>query len=176
MELVTDWIRAAVAGLTVDGRNITDEQLEQIGESYNREVYNARIWSEHIRGVTSESQFNAMGDVIEAKAAIIKGGALAGKTALYVKIAPQPELVKTVRAGQKVHLSIEMHTDFQGTGKAYLIGLGVTDSPASTGTDILKFSTDRQSNLFSNPVELVQDFASNASGLSVNHHTECNIC
>ncbi len=175
MELVTDWIRAAVAGLTVDGRMTTDEQLEQMGASYDREVYNARIWLEHIRGMTTDSQFNALGDVIAAKTTRIQGGTLAGKTALYVKVAPHPDLVKIVRNGQKVHVSIEMHTDFQGTGKAYLMGLGVTDSPASIGTGILKFSTERQRNLFSTPVELVQDAEATAN-LQADSSTECDIC
>ena len=37
-------------------------------------------------------------------------------------------------------MSIEPNTDFTGTGKCYLQGLAVTDSPASTGTTRLKFS------------------------------------
>jgi hypothetical protein len=35
---------------------------------------------------------------------------------------------------------MEVAQNFAGTGKAYLIGLGVTDSPASLGTDELRFS------------------------------------
>ena len=35
---------------------------------------------------------------------------------------------------------MEVVQNFAGTGKAYLAGLGVTDSPASLGTDELKFS------------------------------------
>lgn len=150
--MLTDWIRAAVAGATADGREITEQQLEDIAASYSQETYNARIWPEHIRGVAPDGMFKALGDVVEAKAERISGGALAGKLALYVKIAPHPDLINMVRNGQKVHLSVEINPKFADTGKAYLMGLGVTDSPASLGTGIMKFSTaDRHENLFSTP-------------------------
>lgn len=141
MKLKTDFIRAAVEGRTADGRDITAEQLQQIAASYHQDTYNARIWPEHIRGVMPDGLFKALGDVVEVKAERIKGGALDGKTALYVKIEPHPDLIAMVRNGQKVHLSVEIDPRFADTGKAYLMGLGVTDSPASLGTGIMKFST-----------------------------------
>ncbi|WP_020396622.1 GPO family capsid scaffolding protein [Thiolinea disciformis] len=155
MELVSDWLCAAVEGSTIDGRNLTGQQLEQMGYNYDRSRYSARIWLEHIRGVTGDSLFNALGDVVRAKAERLANGALAGKMALFVQVAPLPELISLVRRGQKTHLSIELDPDFARSGEAYLVGLGVTDSPASLGTEVLKFSTQptRANHWFSSPVE-----------------------
>lgn len=40
-----------------------------------------------------------------------------------------------VRAGQKVYTSMEIRPNFSNSGKCYLIGLAVTDDPASLGTE-----------------------------------------
>lgn len=152
-KLKTDWIRAAVAGATVDGREIPETAIEQAANSYSQDVYNARIWPEHIRSLTPGGVFKSLGDVTDTKSVRIRGGALDGKLALYVKIEPKPELISMVRAGEKVHLSVELDTDFAKTNSGYLIGLGVTDSPASLGTGIMKFNAQqRTENLFSDLV------------------------
>lgn len=157
MKLTTDFIRAAIEGKTADGREITALQIQQMAASYNPEVYNARIWPEHIRGIMPDGLFKALGDVVQVKAEAIKDGALKNKMALYVKLEPHPDLITMVRSGQKVHLSIEMQENFPSTNGAYLMGLGVTDSPASLGTGIMHFSTKNRTNsLFSEPVELVR--------------------
>ncbi|MEZ5535078.1 MAG: GPO family capsid scaffolding protein [Thiolinea sp.] len=151
--LKTDWIRAAVEGKTVDGREITRQQIEQIGASYSRETYHAQIWLEHMRGMLPDGIFKALGSVAEVKSEVIKGGDLEGKVALYVKLEPAPELIEMVRKGQKLHLSIEFADNFPTTNGAYLYGVGVTDSPASIGTGIMKFSTStRPENRFTNPL------------------------
>ncbi len=61
MKLTTDFIRAAVEGTTADGRDITAEQIQQMSASYSQDVYNARIWPEHIRGVMPDGLFKAYG-------------------------------------------------------------------------------------------------------------------
>lgn len=152
--IITDWIRAFVAGATIDGREIAEQLLLEVEETYSPDTYNARIWLEHIRGTGSDGMFKALGDVVQVKTQRIKSGALAGKLALYVKLAPHQDLIEMVRNGQKVHLSIEIDPKFADTGKAYLVGLGVTDSPASLGTGIMKFSTmERTTSLFSAPLQ-----------------------
>lgn len=154
MKLTTDFIRAAVEGRTADGREITAQQIQQMADSYSQDVYNARVWTEHLRGTLPDGLFKALGDVVAVKAEPIVGGALNGKMALYVKLEPHPDLVTMVRSGQKVHLSIEMHPNLPNTNGAYLMGLGVTDSPASLGTGIMKFSTsERVESIFSDPAE-----------------------
>lgn len=163
MKITTDFIRAAVEGKTADGREITAKQLQAMSDSYDPNVYAAHIWPEHIRGITADSIFKSLGDVSEVKAETIKGGQLDGKLALYVKLQPHPELVNMVRNGQKVHLSVEIHPNFPTTGGAYLMGLGVTDSPASLGTGIMSFSaSSRAESLFSTP-ELLESVGAASS-------------
>ena len=50
------------------------------------------------------------------------------------------------KAGQKIYTSIEMHPKFADTDEAYLTGLGVTDSPASLGTEVLAFAEQKPEN------------------------------
>ena len=151
--LVTDWIRACVSGETVDGRKISKSQIKEMGKSYNPELYLSKIWLEHLRGVIPDNILKSLGDVKAAKSEEITEGELAGCLALYVKLAPSDELIRLVRSGQKTHLSIEMHPEFPHTKGAYLMGIGVTDSPASVGTGIMSFNAgNRKQNLFSEPV------------------------
>lgn len=149
-EIITDWIRAAVEGKTTDGRKVTKTELEQMASSYNPETYQAKLWLEHLRGTMPDSLFKSLGVVKQIKTELITTGDLTGKTAMYVKLSPAPELIQMVRNGQKTHLSAEIHPNFPLTGGAYLMGLGVTDSPASLGTGIMKFSQNQRStHLFS---------------------------
>lgn len=52
-----------------------------------------------------------------------------------------------------MYTSIEVDTNFAGTGQAYLVGLAVTDSPASIGTEYLKFCSTAQQNPLENRKE-----------------------
>ncbi|MNN13952.1 Phage capsid scaffolding protein (GPO) serine peptidase [compost metagenome] len=47
------------------------------------------------------------------------------------------------KAKQKIYTSIEIDENFADTGEAYIVGLAVTDSPASLGTDVLAFSAQK---------------------------------
>lgn len=146
----TKFIRVAVEGATADGREISRQEIEQMGKNYNREKYGARIWLEHIRGITADSAFKALGDVLETKAEEIE---LDGKKklALFAKLDVTEELVEFNKQRQKIYTSIEIHPNLARTGEAYLVGLAVTDSPASLGTEALKlFSSRKQAadNLF----------------------------
>ncbi|CAG0906484.1 unnamed protein product [Cyprideis torosa] len=125
MELITDWIRAAVEGATVDGRTITGEQLEQMAAAYDPDIYNARIWKEHVRGITSESQFKPLGNVVATRSEAIRSGALTGKTALFVKIAPAPELITLVRAGH--HMNNETRLQFNALTRSICQVFGIDD-------------------------------------------------
>ncbi len=150
---ITDWICACVACLTADGREITEQQVTDMAETYAQSTYAAHIWLEHVRGIDPNSMFKALGDVVEVKAERHPDGALKGKLALFVKLVPHQDLIAMVRNGQKVHLSVEFDPNFAGSGKAYLVGVGVTDSPASLGVGVMKFSAnERKQHLFSDPV------------------------
>ncbi len=134
------WFRVAVEGATTDGRQIQRNWIEEMAANYNRTVYGARIWLEHLRGLFPESPLRAYGDVTALKAEEIE---LAGekRLALFAQIEPTKELVHMVNVlKQKVYTSIEVTEKFAHTGKAYLLGLAVTDSPASLGTEMLAFA------------------------------------
>ena len=60
-KLKTDFICIATSGYTVDGRQITAQELHEMAETYDPEHYTANLWPEHRRW------FN-MGQVIELKA------------------------------------------------------------------------------------------------------------
>lgn len=135
------FFRVAVAGPTVDGREISAEDIDQMAASYNQQTYGARIWMEHLRGLLPDSIFPAYGDVTAVKAEDWTDPADGKKKrALYAQIKPTPELIKANQAQQKVFFSIEIIKNFAQTGKAYLGGLAVTDSPASIGTEMAAFS------------------------------------
>jgi hypothetical protein len=50
------------------------------------------------------------------------------------------ELVELNKRRQKLYTSIEVRPSFADTGEAYLVGLAVTDNPASLGTEMLEFA------------------------------------
>ena len=126
--------RICTEGATTDGREITRSWIEQMAATYDPKVYGARINMEHIKGYYPDSPFRMYGDVTGVYAEEIADGALKGKLALYADIDPTADLVSLVKARQKVYTSIEVNPSFSDTGKAYLVGVAVTDSPASLGT------------------------------------------
>ncbi|MBP1039304.1 GPO family capsid scaffolding protein, partial [Serratia fonticola] len=84
--------------------------------------------------------FKRLGDVVELKAEkIADDSILNGKWALFAKLTPTDDLAAMVKAGQKVYTSMEIRPNFANTGKCYLVGLAVTDDPASLGTEYLEF-------------------------------------
>jgi len=142
------FFRVAVAGATIDGRTIKPEWLTQAAANYDRDVYGARVWVDHLRSSWADSPFSPKGDVIELKAEVVKGGKLDGKMALFAAIDPLADLVKLNRAGKKIYTSIEIEPRFADTGEAYVMGLAVTDEPASLGTEILKFHAKKDPEKF----------------------------
>jgi hypothetical protein len=128
-KLISDFFCVGTAGLTLDGRELVSSWLTEAASEYNMDFYAARIWYEHIR------VFGALGDVFAVRTqeenGIIK---------IYNRIVPSPELVNLKRNGQKLYSSVEIHPKLKRTGKAYQIGLGITDSPASFGTDRMEFA------------------------------------
>jgi len=132
--------RVGVEGATTDGRIIERDWLTQMGATYDPTVYTALINMEHIKGYTADSPFRRYGKVDKLEAAEITEGTLAGKMALYAWISPTDDLVELNDKWQKLFTSMEVNPSFADSGKAYLVGLAVTDDPASLGTDMLQFS------------------------------------
>lgn len=127
--LVTDWKCVAQSGNTMDGRVIKPEWLTDMAETYDPKVYTAKIWIDHMR-------YESFGSVQELKSEKIND---VGK--LYAKICPSRALLQMNQIWEeKLHFSIEPLEDFAKTGKTYLVGLAMTDQPASLGTDEMRFA------------------------------------
>ncbi|KKD01394.1 GPO family capsid scaffolding protein [Photobacterium halotolerans] len=129
------WIIVATEGTTVDGRTITANWIKDMAEQYSQDEYTALIWPEHKRSYWQEFDGKNWGTV-DALKAEKKDGALR----LFAKITANQYLLDANKDGQKLFTSIEPNPDYRGKGRCYLMGLAVTDSPASTGTSRLKFS------------------------------------
>ncbi|MBU4680432.1 GPO family capsid scaffolding protein [Cedecea davisae] len=146
-KVVSKFFRIAVEGDTCDGRKLSAVDMQQMVDAFDPRVYGCRINLEHIRGYLPDSDFKRYGDVVELKAETIDDdSALNGKLAMYAKIAPLDTLVEMVGKGQKVYTSIEIQPNFANTGKCYLVGLAVTDDPASLGTEYLEFCSTAKHN------------------------------
>ena len=143
------WFRIAVAGDTTDGREIEANWIIQMAQNYNPETYGVRINVEHLRSVYPGGAFGAYGDVLALKTekVTINGEE---KDALFAQIEPTQSLIELNKQKQKVYTSIEVDTNFANKGSAYLIGLAVTDSPASLGTEMLKFAAGAKENPLNN--------------------------
>lgn len=144
---ISKWFRIGVEGDTCDGRVISATDIQEMADGFDPRVYGCRINLEHIRSVIPDSPFCRYGDVTEVKAEVIDDdSALNGKLALFGKIAPLDNLLATLAQGQKVYTSMEIRPNFANTGKCHLIGLAVTDDPASLGTEYLQFCSRAQQN------------------------------
>ncbi|EPZ4750241.1 GPO family capsid scaffolding protein [Klebsiella pneumoniae] len=139
--------RVAVSGNTVDGREIQPQHLRDAAANYSPEVYGARVNIEHYLSMFPGSDFGAMGDVVALSTEDITDGPLAGRTALYAEIEPSDRMVQMTNKGQKVYSSIELHPQFALNGKAYVVGLAMTDTPASLGTERLKFAAQQRASV-----------------------------
>lgn len=139
----TDWLNVAREGLTMDGREIFGKDLTEMAETYDPDIYSAQINYNHYSSWR-------MGKVLELKTITDKSG----KIRLQARLAPSIDLCQLNAKQQAVHFSIEICPNFQGTGKAYLDGLAVTDAPASTGTSELKLFSRNKDNYFGFPEEV----------------------
>ncbi|WP_051258218.1 GPO family capsid scaffolding protein [Desulfovibrio cuneatus] len=131
--LQTAFVKIGQSGPTVDGRDIKPEWLLEAAASYQQETYTALIWPEHDRWG------NNYGKVLGVEAR--KEDAV---VSLFAKLAPNASYVCAQQYGQKLFFSMELQPNFAGTGKAYLVGLAVTDSPASLATQETRFFTAQQ--------------------------------
>lgn len=151
MAKVSKFFRIGVAGDTCDGREINASDIDQMAETFDPRVYGCRVNLEHLKGLMPDSVFRRYGDVTELKADTIDDdSALKGKRALFAKISPNDELVSMTDKKQKIYTSMEVRPNFANTGKSYLVGLAVTDDPASLGTEILAFSAQAAINPLAN--------------------------
>ncbi|HDT4954429.1 TPA: GPO family capsid scaffolding protein [Morganella morganii subsp. morganii] len=136
MPVTSKPVRICTEGATTDGRVIQRSWLTDIEKNYDPNVYGARINLEHIK----YEWMPRFGDVESVYTEEITDGALKGKLALYATLKPTADLIEMNKKRQKVYTSAEIAPKFADTGAAYLVGLAVTDNPASLGTQMLQFS------------------------------------
>ncbi|MBU2898050.1 GPO family capsid scaffolding protein [Vibrio hepatarius] len=106
-------------GPTIDGRNIPQQVIDDIAETYDPKKYTARINEDH-----SEWSWKG-GSVLSVEKR---------DDELWAEIKPNSFLLRNIENGQLLHTSCEYLEDFANTGRAYLTGLAFTDKPASLGT------------------------------------------
>lgn len=146
------WVVVATEGATTDGRTINRSWIEQMAANYDPKKYGARINLEHIKWRymwNDDPHSKCYGDVIALKTEENEEG----KLQLFAQIDPTDDLVKLNKDRQKIYTSIECDPNFADTGEAYLVGLAVTDNPASLGTEMLKFSAGATANPLNNRKE-----------------------
>lgn len=146
-KMLSKYFRIALEGDTTDGREIDRAWLTQMAANYNRDKYAARVWVEHLRSLLPDGEFRAYGDVVSLKTEEVEVDGNK-KLALMAQLEPTPELVALNRKRQKLYTSMEVDTNFAKSGEAYLVGLAVTDSPASLGTEMLQFAAQSEANPF----------------------------
>ncbi|HBM3082358.1 MULTISPECIES: GPO family capsid scaffolding protein [Klebsiella] len=137
---VSKWFRIGVEGDTCDGRVISATDIQEMAETFDPRVYGCRINLEHLKGILPDGPFSRYGDVVELKSEKIDDDSvLKGKLALFARITPTDDLIAMNKKLQKVYTSMEIQPNFANSGKCYLVGLAVTDDPASLGTEYLEF-------------------------------------
>lgn len=139
------FFRVGVSGDTTDGRKIERSWIQQMATKYSPQTYAARINLEHIRGILPDGPFKSYGDVIALKTEEVTVDGRK-ELALLAQLDATADLVAMNKSRQKVFTSMEVNPNFANSGEAYLVGLAVTDSPASLGTEMLAFAAQAKVN------------------------------
>ena len=139
------------AGKTADKRDIEQQVIDDIAETYDPKYYTARINEDH-----SKWSWKG-GSVLSAE----KRG-----DELWAVIKPNSHLLRNIENGQLLHTSCEFERDFAGSGKAYLTGLAFTDEPASLGTT--------QVHLSKNSKDSNREYVSTGHTLNAEHFSQQN--
>ncbi|MDH0834022.1 GPO family capsid scaffolding protein [Acinetobacter johnsonii] len=160
------WFRIAVAGDTTDGREIQADWIIQMADNYDPNIYGARINMEHIRSSYPDGVYGAYGDVLALKTEKVDING-EEKDALFAQIEPTQGLIELNKKKQKVYTSIEVDDNFANKGSAYLVGLAVTDSPASLGTEMLQFAAGAKVNPFSDKKQKPENLFTAAQEVSL---------
>ena len=156
MAKTSKWFVVATEGATTDGRTINRTWIEQMAANYDPKKYGARVNLEHIKWRymwNDDPHSKCYGDVVGLKTE----DNAEGKLQLLAQIDPTEDLIKLNKDRQKIYTSIECDPNFADTGEAYLVGLAVTDNPASLGTEMLVFSAGASANPLNNRKEKAEN-------------------
>jgi hypothetical protein len=152
----SQFFRIATEGATTDGRVIDAQWIKDIAETYDPKTFTAVVNCEHINGADPNGSFGSYGHVTAVKAEPVQlniGGKQVTRLALYAQIEANDNLKAINQAGQKLFSSIEVEPQFASTSKAYLLGVAVTNTPASLGTEMMKFcAMQAATNPAANPI------------------------
>ena len=136
--------RVAVEGKTIDGRDLPKSVLTSIAKNFDPKFNTARINMEHFSGWSPDPPFNAYGTVTALETReeeFTVGGKKEKLTCLVAEIDANDQLLEVNKKGQKIFTSIEYWPNFRGQADQFCLGgLAITDTPASFGTEPLKFT------------------------------------
>ncbi|EPX9918533.1 GPO family capsid scaffolding protein, partial [Escherichia coli] len=138
--LMTDWTCIATSGPTADGREIDPQWLIDAAETYSRNTYTAMLWPCHENDTSYRQYTFNLGEVDALKVETREDG----KTRLYARLVPNQYLIEANRLGQKLFTSAELIPNFAKSGRDYLMGVAVTDIPASLGTEKIRFTLNNE--------------------------------
>ncbi|EPC7545027.1 GPO family capsid scaffolding protein [Morganella morganii] len=133
-------------GGTLNGFAVTRDQIQQMADNYNPQLYAARINLEHITSVLPDSTWRHFSMIDSARAFELQDGPLKGKLALEISATIDPvkdaPLIALNESGQKIFSSIEFLPDCPNDAAkgAYLTGVALTDTPAAFGTQVITLS------------------------------------
>ncbi|WP_158281766.1 GPO family capsid scaffolding protein [Rivihabitans pingtungensis] len=148
----------ATEGMTIDGRAITRQQIEQMAKNYNPELYTGVCNLEHYLSLMPDSTFSSQGRVVSLSTET-KNLFGADRLQLLAVVEVDEGVAALQDKWKKAFSSIEMVPNFLGSGQAYLTGLAFTDSPASIGTERIKFSSNAQgAECYSSAQQISVDF------------------
>lgn len=156
----------ATEGPTIDGRTISREWIVQMAGNYDPKVYTAVANLEHYLSSLPDSVFGAYGKVtaLSTREVDVMGEK---KLQLMAVVDANDKLVALQKAGQKCFASMEVINNFIGKGIAYLSGLAFTNTPASIGTETMKFSaagSEGERYAFDQAIEIQFDAEEPAAG------------
>lgn len=128
--------RIAKSGATTDGRKLPKGDLITMAKNYDRNTYTARLNVEHYLSPFPDSLFSEQGDVLS----LSTEPAPHNEIYLLAEMETSSTVDDLWAKGKKRAFSIEYDPDFADIGQPYLVGLAVTSTPASLGT---QFSTPK---------------------------------
>lgn len=136
---------ACAEGMTLHGLPITRDQIQEMAQDYDRNMYCGRVNMEHIKSVLPDSQWRSYGLISDVNTVELTEGELAGKLGLEVTMdiddVNDEFIVKLNQSGQKIFSSIEFWPEFPQTKRAYLTAVALTDYPAAVGSRVIELST-----------------------------------
>lgn len=128
-KLQTDWKNVVREGQTIDGRDVSRIDIEQMAKHYSRDIKEAVMNYNHVRPIWN------LGAVVEVRAIEDEQG----KMRLQARLEPNLDCYRLNKESQAIYFSVEIHRKLEEfNNEAYLYGLALTDEPASLGTSKLE--------------------------------------